>query len=255
VTEYFTRLWSTNCSTTSSASRLEGRIENKHTRRLTPRPRTPKKVAAPSSSSSHDRATASDCGVECQRSCDVDAHAAAAALLLERLADLAFPPRSRPSSRPQIDRCRVSARHAVEGAHAAQHPRFGRERAQPARLIVPIRMFDKLVPQLRAQVRPHLPGEAGARGAQECAPARRAAPPREARKRGEVAAAVEAVFEGARRAGSGVNEEMGESRAESLWSVGDVGDAVGGGRVGRRGRVGRAERRRGAPWPLAKVRS
>ena len=35
---------------------------------------------------------------------------------------------------------------------------------------------------------------------------------------------MEAVFEGARRAGGGVNEAMGESRAESL--VGDVGEAV-----------------------------
>ena len=32
------------------------------------------------------------------------------------------------------------------------------------------------------------------------------------------------MFEGARRAGGGVNEAMGESRAESL--VGDVGEAV-----------------------------
>ena len=35
---------------------------------------------------------------------------------------------------------------------------------------------------------------------------------------------MEAVFEGARRAGGGVNEEMGEARAESL--VGDAGEAV-----------------------------
>ena len=104
--------------------------------------------------------------------------------LLERLADLALPLQSRPSSRPQIDQRRVSARRAVEGAHAAQHARFGRERAQLARLVVPIRMLDKLVPQLRAQVRPHLPGEAGARGAHERAPALRAAPLREARERG-----------------------------------------------------------------------
>ena len=47
--------------------------------------------------------------------------------------------------------------------------------------------------------------------------ARRAAA-RGARACGEVAAAVEAVFEGARRAGGGVNEEMPESRAGSLWS-------------------------------------
>ena len=41
---------------------------------------------------------------------------------------------------------------------------------------------------------------------------------------GEVAAAVEVVFEGARRAGGGVGEVVGEARAESL--VGDVGEAV-----------------------------
>ena len=41
---------------------------------------------------------------------------------------------------------------------------------------------------------------------------------------GEVAAAVGTVFEGAERAGGGVNEAIGKSRAESL--VGDVGEAV-----------------------------
>ena len=46
------------------------------------------------------------------------------------------------------------------------------------------RMLDKLVPQLRAQVRPHLPGEAESLGAHERDPARRAAPPREAHERG-----------------------------------------------------------------------
>ena len=46
------------------------------------------------------------------------------------------------------------------------------------------RMLDKLAPQLRAQVRPHLRGEAGSRGAHERAPALRAAPPREAHERG-----------------------------------------------------------------------
>ena len=108
--------------------------------------------------------------------------------LLERLADLALPLQSRPSSRPQIDQRRVSARRAVEGAHAAQHARFGRERAQLARLVVPIRMLDKLAPQLRAQVRPHLPAEAGAQGAHERAPALRGAARRASM--GEVAAAV-----------------------------------------------------------------
>ena len=58
---------------------------------------------------------------------------------------------------------------------------------------------------------------------------------------------MEAVFEGAGRAGGGVNEEMGEPRAV----VGEVGEAG----VERCGRVGRVGRRRGAPWPLAKIRS
>jgi hypothetical protein len=56
---------------------------------------------------------------------------------------------------------------------------------------------------------------------------------------------VEAVFEGAGRAGGGVNEEMGEPRAV----VGEVGEAG----VERCGRVGRVGRRRGAQWPLAKI--
>ena len=59
-----------------------------------------------------------------------------------------------------------------------------------------------LVPQLRAYVWPHLLGEVGAltSALQRCAP-------RHARcaSVGEVAAAVEAVFEGARMAGGGVN--------------------------------------------------
>jgi hypothetical protein len=41
---------------------------------------------------------------------------------------------------------------------------------------------------------------------------------------GEVAAVLEAVFEGARRAGGGVGEAVGEARAELL--LGDVGEAV-----------------------------
>ena len=57
---------------------------------------------------------------------------------------------------------------------------------------------------------------------------------------GEVAAAVEAVFEGAWMAGGGVNEAMGESRAESL--VGDAGKAV----MGVTGESGVAVREPGA---------
>ena len=41
---------------------------------------------------------------------------------------------------------------------------------------------------------------------------------------GEVAAVLEAVLEGARMAGGGVGEAVGEARAESL--LGDVGEAV-----------------------------
>ena len=68
--------------------------------------------------------------------------------------------------------------------------------------------------------------EAGAWGAHERALALRAAQPREARKRGRGAGrgGGGTVFEGARRADAGVNEAMGESRAESL--VRDVGEAV-----------------------------
>ena len=51
--------------------------------------------------------------------------------LLERLANLALPPHSRPSPCPQIDQHRVRAQRAIEGAHAAQRARCGRKRAQP----------------------------------------------------------------------------------------------------------------------------
>ena len=63
---------------------------------------------------------------------------------------------------------------SAAGAHAAQRARCGRKRAQPARLVVPIRMRHKLVPQPRAQVRPHLPREARA-SAHKRAPALRGA--------------------------------------------------------------------------------
>ena len=75
------------------------------------------------------------------------------------------------------------ARRAVEGAHAATHARFTNARSQPT-LVVSICMLHKLVPQLRAQVRPHLPGEARARGAHKRAPALRCASPHEPRERG-----------------------------------------------------------------------
>eukprot|EP00964_Phaeocystis_antarctica_P107984 scaffold72626_cov61-Phaeocystis_antarctica.AAC.3 len=58
----------------------------------------------------------------------------------------------------------------------------------------------------------------------------------------------EAVFEGARRTGGGVNEAMGESRAESLVGYLGRGGCGRDGRIGHRGgRVGRGGRRRGAP--------
>ena len=67
---------------------------------------------------------------------------------------------------------------------------------------------------------------------------------------------MEAVFESARRAGGGVNEAMGESRAESL--VGYLGEVVVGvtGESGiAAGKSGAAGRGVGAPWPLAKIGS
>eukprot|EP00964_Phaeocystis_antarctica_P009106 scaffold4936_cov73-Phaeocystis_antarctica.AAC.1 len=57
-------------------------------------------------------------------------------------------------------------------------------------------LLQKLVPQFRAQVRPHLPGEGGTRGVHA---ERRSRCARRASV-GEVAAAVEAVFEGAPKA-------------------------------------------------------
>ena len=114
---------------------------------------------------------------------------------------------------PALRSTSVSARRAVEGAHAAHHARFGRERAQLARLVVPIRMLDKLAPQLRAQVRPHLPAEAGAQGAHERAPALRgSAAPRGARAWARwPRRCMGAVFEGARRGGGGVDEAVGKA--------------------------------------------
>merc|ERR1712025_1432813 len=119
----------------------------------------------------------------------------------------------------------VRARRAVEGAHAAQHARRGRERAQPARLVVPVRVRHELVPQRRAQVRPHLPGEAGAGGAHERAPALRGAPPRETRERGRGA--------GGRGGAGGGGARRG--RAEGGWRWRGRGGGRGGGRGRGRG--------------------
>ncbi len=144
--------------------------------------------AAPSSPSSHDRGAAGLAArhrwhVACSgRSWSRCSRSSAAPT--SRSARPPLPTRPSPSPVPQIDQGPVRARRAVEGAHAAQHARRGRERAQPARLVVPVRVRHELAPQRRAQVRPHLPGEAGARRAHERAPALRGAPPREARERG-----------------------------------------------------------------------
>ena len=56
---------------------------------------------------------------------------------------------------------------------------------------------------------------------------------------GEVAAVLEAVLEGARMAGGGVGEAVGEPRASSL--VGDAGEAVVG-VAGESGEAGEAHR-------------
>jgi hypothetical protein len=90
---------------------------------------------------------------------------------LEGLTDLALPPHSRPSPRPQIEQRRVRARRAVEGVHAAQHARCRRKRAQPASYSDDSHAPQIRPTQLRAQVRPHLPGEARPRGAHKRAPA------------------------------------------------------------------------------------
>eukprot|EP00964_Phaeocystis_antarctica_P012335 scaffold6811_cov55-Phaeocystis_antarctica.AAC.1 len=130
---------------------------------------------------------------------------------LERLADLAFPPHSRTSSRPQIYQRCVHARRAVEGSpRSAARPMRAQTRAASPPCSVPVHMLHKLVPQPRAQVRPHLLGEAGEPGAltsalQRCAVRRRA----RRESVGEVAAMLEDVLEGARRAGGGVGGRRG----------------------------------------------
>ena len=196
--------WSTNCSTRvpSSASRGGPHRNRTHASPCASLAHTPNKSwhsAAPSSPSSHDRGAPHEgsaarhrwhvsCSGRSWSRCSRSSASPTSRSVLTLPAPAPAPaPIPSPSARhsPQIDRRRVRARRAVEGAHAAQHARCGRERAQPARLVVSIRMLHKLVPQLRAQVRPHLPGEARARGAHKCTPALRGgAPPRETRERG-----------------------------------------------------------------------
>ena len=172
--------WSTNCSTTPSASRGGPHRNRTHAApcaSLTPTvPRRPVRRPTTAAPRALPRATGDTSHAAASRG----PGAAARGPYRPR----APAPLSRPSPRPQIDQRRVRARRAVEGVHAAQHARCRRKRAQPARLVVLIHMLHKFVPQLRAQVRPHLPGEARARGAHKRAPALRSAPPREARERG-----------------------------------------------------------------------
>ena len=96
------------------------------------------------------------------------------------------PPRPIPA---QVHRRPMLARRAVEGAHAAQHARLGREGVHPRLLVLRVRVRHKVVPQPRSQMWPHLPREArGGRG-DERAPPLLGAPPREALQRGACAAA------------------------------------------------------------------
>ena len=96
------------------------------------------------------------------------------------------PPRPIPA---QVHQRPMLARRAVECAHAAQHPRLGREGAQPRFTVLPVRVRHEVVPQPRSQMWPHLPREArGGRG-DERAPPLLGAPPREALQRGACAAA------------------------------------------------------------------
>jgi hypothetical protein len=145
---------------------------------------------------------------------------------LEGRTDLALPPRS-PVPVPALRSTSAACVHGAPSRVSTQRstPDAGANaRSQPALYSDDVHMLHKFVPRLRAQVRPHLPGEARARGAHKRAPALRRAPPREARERvGEVAAVLEAIIEGARRARGGVGEVVGEARAESLF--GDVGEA------------------------------
>jgi hypothetical protein len=145
---------------------------------------------------------------------------------LEGRTDLALLSHSRPSPRPQIEHSAACV-HGAPSRVSTQRstPDAGANARSQPRLVVMIHMLHKFVPQLRAQVRSHLPGEARFRGAHKRAPALRSAPPRSARERvGEVAAVLEAIIEGAQRARGGVGEAVGEARAESLF--GDAGEAV-----------------------------
>ena len=92
-------------------------------------------------------------------------------------------------------------------------------------------MLHKLVPQPRAQVRPHLPGEAGEPGALTSALQRCTARRRSRRESvGEVVAMLEDVLEGARRAGGGVGGRRA-SRASQMCM------GTPGGGVAHRGRL------------------
>ena len=235
--------------------RAAGRTETAHTRRRAPRSRTPqtgrgtaprRPARRPTRPRRRGHRRAPPVARRMQRPLVVQVQP------LERRADptLRRPHSPVPVPRPQIDQ-RPCAHGAPSRAPTQRStPDAGRERAQPARLVVPVRVRHELAPQRRAQVRPHLPGEAGARGAHERAPALRAAPPREARERGRGAGrgaggggARGGQAEGGRWRGRGHRlSRWSGTRARRWWTR----------RVGARGR-GHARRWRGAPRPLARM--
>jgi len=206
--------------------------------------------ADPSSPSSHDRGAAR---IAARHTGDTS-HAAA---LRGPGAAARGPYRPRaPHSRPS-PRLRSSSAACVHGAPSKvptqrSTPDAGANaRSQPA-----LYSADSHAPQIRPTAPcPAVAASAG-RGAIQGAGAHKRAPAcaaqrAAARRRasvGEVAAVLEAIFEGARRAGGGVGEAVGEARA--AWGRGR-------GSGGRRGRVeqvrcGYARRWRGAPRPLAR---
>ena len=89
-------------------------------------------------------------------------------------------PRNVPALRSTSTTCMHNAPSRC--AHTEQHARFGRKRAQPCK-VVPTCMLHKLVPQLRAEVRPH--HSAGQGTSQGRSQSRYGAPLREARERGQ----------------------------------------------------------------------
>ena len=166
--------------------RAAGRPENAHTRRRAPRSRTPqtgrgtvprRPARCPTRPRRRGHRRAPPVARRMQWPLVVQVQP------LERRADPTLRRPHSPVPFPRPHRSTSAVRRRGRPRSAAR-PTRGRERAQPARLVVPVRVRHELAPQRRAQVRPHLPGEAGARSAHERAPALRASPPREARERG-----------------------------------------------------------------------